>query len=50
MVLAVVVVFGGFAADEEKRLHIGNYSQKMPQCDDYKDFLKKNLNKADIIR
>ena len=50
MVLAVVVVFGGFAADEEKWLHIGKDSQKMPQCDGYKDFLKKNLNKADIIR
>ena len=30
--------------------HIGNDSQEMPQGHDYQDFLKKNLNKADLIR
>ena len=33
-----------------KRLHIGNDSQEMPQGGDYKDFLKSNLKKADLIR
>ena len=38
------------AADEGKWLHIGNDSQEMPQGDNYKDFLKNNSNKADLIR
>ena len=38
------------AAGEGKRLHIGNDSQEMPEGDDYKYFLKNNLNKADLIR
>ena len=38
------------AAGEGKRLDIENDSQEMPQGNDYKAFLKKNLNKADIIR
>ena len=38
------------AAGERKRAHIGNDSQEMLQCDCYKDFLKSNLNKADLIR
>ena len=50
VVVMVVVVFGGFAASEEKRLHIGNNSQEMPHGDDYKDFLKNNLNKVNLIR
>ena len=37
-------------AGEGKRLHIEHDSQEMPQGDDYKDFLKKNLKKADLIR
>ena len=37
-------------AGEEKRLHIGNDSQDMSQGSDYKDLLKSNLNKADLIR
>ena len=32
------------------RLHIGNDSQEMPQGGDYKDLLKSNLKKADLIR
>ena len=48
-VMVVVVVSHGFAAGKEKRLHIGNDSQDMPQGDDYQDLLKRNLNKADII-
>ena len=50
IVMVKVVVFVGFAAGVEKRLHIGNNSQEMTQCDDYKDFLKSNLKKADLIR
>ena len=38
------------AAGEGKRLHIGNDTQEMPQGEDYKYFLKNNLNKADLIR
>ena len=38
------------AASEGKLLHIGNDSQEMPEGGDYKDFLKNNLNKADLIR
>ena len=49
-VMVKVVVLVGFAAGEEKRLHIGNNSQEITQCDNYKDFLKSNLNKADLIR
>ena len=37
-------------ASKGKRLHIGNDSQEMSQGDDYKDFLKNNLNKTDLIR
>ena len=47
--MVVVMVSDGFTADKEKRLHIGNDSQDMSQGDDYKDLLKRNLNKADII-
>ena len=43
MVVVEVVMFGGFAAVEEKRLHIGSDSHEMPQGDDYKDFLKNNI-------
>ena len=43
MVVVEVVMFGGFAAGEEKRLHIGSDSHEMPQWDDYKDFLKNNI-------
>ena len=46
MVVVVVVLFGRFATGQEKRLHIGNDSQEMPQDGDYKDFLKKNLNRG----
>ena len=38
------------AGTEGKRVHIGSDSQEMPQGDDYKDFLKNSLNKADLIR
>ena len=38
------------AAGEGKRLHIGNGSQEMLQVNDYKEFLKNNLSKADLIR
>ena len=37
-------------AGEGNRLHIGGDSQEMPQGDDYKSFLKNNINKADFIR
>ena len=37
-------------ASKGKRLHNGNDSQEMSQGDDYKDFLKNNLNKTDLIR
>ena len=50
VVMVTVVLVGGFAAAEEKRLHIGNDPQEMPQGDDCRDFLKSNLNRADIIR
>ena len=36
-------------AGEEKLLNIGNDSQDMSQGSDYKDLLKSNLNKADLI-
>ena len=36
-------------AGEGKRLHIGSYSQEMPQGDDYKNSLKNNINKSDLI-
>ena len=41
---------GSFAASEEKGLHIGSNSQEMSPGDDCQDFLKNNLNKADLIR
>ena len=42
MVVVVVVVVFGLEAGEEKRLHIGNDSQEMPQDHDYKNFLRNN--------
>ena len=50
VVLMVVVVFGGFVAGQEKRLHIGIDSQEIPHGDEYKDILKNNLKKSDLIR
>ena len=50
VVMVAVVLVGGFAAAEEKRLHIGNDPQETPQGDDCRDFLKNSLNRADIIR
>ena len=49
VVVMVVVVFGGFVAGQEKRLHIGIDSQEIPHGDEYKDILKNNLNKSDLI-
>ena len=50
VVVMVVVVFGGFVAGQDKRLHIGIDSQEIPHGDEYKDILKNNLNKSDLIR
>ena len=33
-----------------KWFHIRNDSQEMPHGDDYKQFLKNSLNKAELIR
>ena len=49
VVIVAVVMSGGFAAGKEKRLHSGKDCQDMSQGDDYKDLLKRNLNKEDII-
>ena len=38
------------AAGEGKQLYIGHNSQEMPKGDGCKEFLKNNLNKADLIR
>ena len=37
-------------ADKGKRLHIRNKSQEKPQGNNFKDFFKNDLNKADLIR
>ena len=38
------------AAGEGKQLHIGYDSQEIRKGDGYREFLKKNLNQADLIR
>ena len=38
------------AAGEGKQLHIGHDSQEIPKGDGCREFLKKNLNQADLIR
>ena len=50
VVMVTAVSVGGFAAAEEKWLQVGNDPQEMPQGGHCRDFLKNNLNKADIIR